>query len=495
MSKIRLQTPDGATIDLDDDGTITPVKSSGGKAVGVAQEDYDRATEIDRRHRDPTGAPTDAQLGIESDVARPAGVNKYRTAPQELPPDFKPEQPLGHEDPAMDIATTMAGGAGGKLIGKGIAKLSPIAAKIVEPAVGGALTSALQGGSAKQNLIAAGIGGALGVPGAALKLIRGAPAAVAERIPTAVTGGLKSKAAKQVVAGDALGDALTAHPGLKNTLATSGSVAEKFNATGSTLGKLTTANDAVYDAIQAQHQGIPLDGIAKKIQGVAAAAHADGNEVLEKAAESAIENLQRYGDVADKRGLVATATQVRGVRNNLARKVQALNPTLGPSDAQAAADEIKRAINEGIEDIAGKTKGVDVDALRARNKQIAALLPVQRTLREQALAAKLMEGHDPLADFIADPKKKVAGLVSAIPAHADAAMSNSPRLQALADTMRSPLTPGAAAALDAGTASQLARRANSKPAQNDLEYSALVAQKMKNGMSLKEAMDDAAQAR
>ena len=320
-----------------------------------------------------------------------------------LPIGYKAEKPLIREDPAMNVATTIAGGGVGKVVGKGVAKLSPIAAKLVEPAVAGATTSALQGGNAKQNLIAAGIGGALGLPGAVLTAVRGAPAAVAERLPTAVTGGAKTKIAKQA-GGAVASDILDSHPELKRVLST-GDLTEKFNATGSTLNKLTSANDAVYDAIQAQHQGIPFDPVAEKIKAVAAQAHQAGDATLEDAANAAIDNLQRFTDVADKRGAIVTATQLRGVRNNLARRVQAINPTLGATDVQAAADEIKRAINDGIADIAGKTKGVDVAALRERNKQIAALLPVQRALRGQVIDKNLLGPEDKLADLIEQDRK------------------------------------------------------------------------------------------
>lgn len=396
------------------------------------------------------------------------------------------EPPLIREDPAMTVATTMAGAGAGRAAGSLIGKLSPVAAKIIEPAVAGATTSALQGGTAKQNLTAGGVGAALGVPGAALSLIRGAPAAVAERLPLAVTGGLKTKAAKQVAAGTPVADVLDLHPELKRVLATSGDVGTKFNATSSTLNKLSSANDTVYDAIQAQHQGVPLEPLEAKIKAVADKAHAESDDVLEAAAHSAIENLKRYGDVADKRGLIATATQVRGIRNNLARKVQALNPTLGPTEAQAAADEIRKAINEGIEDIAGKTKGVDVTALKDRNRQIAQLMPMQRTLREQAINAKLMPAHDPLADLIEHPSKTIAGLARAVPAHADAYLADRPGLQSFAAGK-----PGQFLGALSDTAPLAAPIAARKPPAGELEFSARVAQGMKNGMSLKQAMDAA----
>jgi hypothetical protein len=482
---------------------ITPeqMKKLGGAGHPDELPDTLTPDQMDRASEKPKSYPPteDERLGIDTPLAKPSGyvwdshAKEFRKADQlgtakTLPPGFVPERGLIREDPAMDVATTIAGAGAGKVAGGLMGKLSPHIAKIIEPAVAGATTSALQGGDRGTNAKAALIGAAFGVPGAALSLVRGAPAAVAERLPTQITGGLKTKAAKKVVAGGLTDDVLEAHPQLKKVLATAPDVGTKFNATSSTLGKLTNANDAVYDAIQAQHQGVPLEPIAKHIQAVAERAHAEGNEVLEDAAQSAIENLQRYGDVTDKRGMVATATQVRGVRNNLARRVQAMSPTLTPTDAQAAADEIRRAISDGIEDIAGKTKGVDVAGLRERNRQIAALMPLQRSLREQALNEKLLPPHDLLSDFIEHPSKKIAGLVREIPAHGDVFLSK-PGFQRFANGARSPLPDLAHSSLLGGAAAAGARKGTPRP--DDLEYAGRVSSAMANGKSLQEAIDEA----
>ena len=485
--------------------TLTPEQMA--KLGGVAHPDDlpDTMTpdQMERATEQPKSYPPteDERLGIATPLANPRGIvfnPKTRTFEKAsdlgteamhgrpLPPGFVPERELVHEDPAMDVVTTIAGGGVGKVAGKAASKLSPILAKLVEPAVPGAATTALQGGNLKQAGIAGGIGAALGVPSAALTAIRGAPAAVAERLPGAVTGGAKSKIAKQ--AGSAVAsDILDAHPELKKVLAT-GDLTEKFNATGSTLNKLTSANDAVYDAIQAQHQGIPIEPVAAKIKAVADQAHKAGDATLEDAATAALENLQRFTDVADKRGPVVSATQLRGVRNNLARRVQAINPTLGASDVQAAADEIKRAINDGIDDIAGKTKGVDVAALKARNQQIAGLLPVQRALRAQVIDKKLLGPEDKLADLIEHPQHAIAGLVRKAPAHIDAALAGSPRIQRGAGALSGPAS---ALSFSAPVIAPLMERSARPPSPSDLEYAAKVSQGMKNGMSLQEAIDNA----
>ena len=492
--------------------TLTPAQMAklGGAAHPDDLPDTITPDQMERATEKPQYYPPteDERLGIDTPLESPHGIawdartHTFRKASDlgrsgmgatstPLPPGFVPERGLIHEDPAMDVATSIAGSGVGKVVGKGVAKLSPIAAKLIEPAVAGAATTALQGGNLKQVGISGGIGAALGIPGAALTAIRGAPAAVAERLPTAVTGGARSKVAKQ--AGSAVAsDILDAHPELKKVLST-GDLTEKFNATGSTLNKLTSANDAVYDAIQAQHQGIPFEPVAAKIKVVAAQAHEAGDATLEDAAQAAIDNLQRFTDVADKRGGIVSATQLRGVRNNLARRVQAINPTLGASDVQAAADEIKRAINDGIEDVAAQTKGVDVAALKARNQQIAGLLPVQRSLRAQVIDKNLLGPEDKLADLIEHPQHEVAGLVRKAPAHIDAALAGNSTIQRLAAGARSPLPDLATRTLMAGTAARGAQ-ATKPPAPDDLEYAARVSQGMKNGLSLQEAID-AAEAR
>lgn len=461
----------------------------------LTPEQMDRATEAPREY-----PPTeDEKLGIDTPLAKPTGLvwdsrnREFRRADQigtekALLPGFVPERPLIREDPAMDVATTIAGAGAGKVAGEAIGKLSPIVARLAEPAVAGATTSALQGGDRMTNLKAAGIGAALGIPGAALEVVRGAPAAVAERLPTAVTGGLKSKAAKKVVAGGAVDDALEAHPQLKRVLATSADPGERLGAASSTLNKLTAANDKVYEAIQAQHQGIPLDPVAAKIRDVAKEAHAAGDAITEDAANAAAENLGRFADVADKRGGVVTTSQLRGVRNTLAARIQAASPGLPMSDAQAAADRIRRAINEGIEDVAAQTSGVDVAALKERNRHIAQLLPVQQSLREQAIAKGLKVPEDHLADFIAHPQHTIAGLVRAGRAKLDVKLAESPALQRLAAGARSPLPDLANRALMGGAAAAGAR---GKRQQSDLEYAARVSQLMDQGMTLQEATQKA----
>lgn len=385
----------------------------------------------------------------------------------------------------MDVATTIAGAGAGKVAGKAIGKLSPILARIAEPAVAGATTSALQGGDRMTNLKAAGIGAALGVPGAALSLIREAPAAVAERLPTAVTGGLKTKAAKKVLASDITDDVLDAHPDLKKTLATSSDPEKRLGAAASTLNKLEAANEPVYEAIQKHHGGVPLLVVADKLGGLAEEAHASGDLGTADAVEAIVGNLDRLAD----KGKV-TAQQLRGVRNALAARIQTAPPGSPAAFSQAAATaKVKTAINDAIADIAGQTPGIDVAALKARNKQIAGLLPIKQSLEEQKLKAVAAGPHDPLAEAIRHPGHVVAGLVDKAPAVLDQKLASAPRLQRFANGARLPLPDLPGRALMGGAAASGAR--SSKRQQSDLEYSAKVSQLMQGGLSLHDALEKA----
>lgn len=203
----------------------------------------------------------DERLGIDSGLAKPKGLvlnrgkgELFRKASglgteQALPPDAVPERGLVHEDPAMDIATTIAGGGAGKLAGKAVGKLSKVAGALIEPAVAGAVTSKLQGGSNMDALKSAGIGTALGVVPAALGIARRAPEAVADRLPTAITGGLKSKAAKRVVANDALDEVLAQHPELRKALATSADPAKTLATMEGTFEGLGSKTEPFYSGI------------------------------------------------------------------------------------------------------------------------------------------------------------------------------------------------------------------------------------------------------
>jgi len=455
----------------------------------------------------------DGPLKASGMVWDPSGGEFIRRAAGLRPPIDPtriPERGLIHEDPAMDVATTMAGAGVGRVGGKLISKASPIIAKLAEPAIASGTTTALQGGDRKQVLKSAGIGSLFGILPAAITAAKGAPAAVSERLPTAITAGTRTKAAKKVVGSSILDDVLDSNPDLKKTLATSSDPAEKLGATASTLNKLKTANDAVYDAIQKQHGGVPLQAVKDKLDALWESARAESDTATMDAAEAYKRDLDRLAD-AREGGSVVTAKQIRNVRNTLAGKLQTAPPgTPAAMSQEATAGKIHGAVNEAIEDAAGKTDGVDVDALKDRNRQIATLMNVERSLKEQGANASLTKYKDPSAKAIAKlahPAHAIAGLVDSAPAAIDARLAMSHPIQDLAHgispepsallapnsqsmTLRQRFAAGATRTGIAGTASGLARPPSKKQV-SDREYTTRILQLMDGGKTMAEAIKQA----
>lgn len=78
-----------------------------------------------------------------------------------------------------------------------------------------------------------------------------------------------------------------------------------------------------------------------------------------------------------------TANQVRNMRNDLGTVVDPQR-TIKPNTRRQALAKIYGILNKEIEDVAENTRGVDVNALRARNRQISTLIPVRDALAERA---------------------------------------------------------------------------------------------------------------
>jgi hypothetical protein len=533
------------------------------------------------------------------------------------------EQPLIHEDPAMDVATMMAGGAAGKLAARGLkmgakgaigglARLSPVVADLAEPAIASGTTSALQGGNLKQNLIAGGIGGLLGVPGAALGIIRRAPGAVAERLPTAVTGGLKTKAAGKVVTSGALNDVLDAHPDLKRILATSTDPEEKAAAIERTMADLRGKTDPFYQGVdastaaerygqakanvaglsdkaaQAKRAADELAGAAnqprdlfdearkidapqarepdlleaarkidapisakdaaqegrERVATEARAANDSSNaakaaardaatqaDQLQRQAEKAWNKLENspkspgidisaidrnlkkqavalaregrstealavgrgrkqlaelYGENGEiPAGTILPARAVRTLANDLGESAFTGDVTTPVPKKTLAQQRIYGAVTSEIEKAAQKA-GLNLDELRSLNKQISTLIPVQGVTAEQAKRAALAGPEDKLAQIIKKPAHVVAGLANSIPAHADYALANNSLLQRFASG-----APGKLLSSTSVAAPLVGSAVNRKVPQDELEYSARIAEFMKDGLSLPEAMKKA----
>lgn len=453
-------------VDVDEDGNVTPVP----------------------RTPQPLPPTEDEKLGIDSGLDKPLGstIKGGRLTPlADLRPGVQPHSrdpkelendPIAQGLVAGAIAAPVAGAVGGPLARLGMRAVAPVAAH----AAGGAAASAAQGGNLKQNLIAAGIGGALAAPGAAASLIREAPAAVDARLPTAITGGARSKAAKSVILGGAAEDAFDANPELKKVMATSTDPAEQLAATNSTLNKLEQPNSDAWDAIQKHTGGFDVKRVGAKLDEVAAEAKAGSDIATMDAVESAKKNLERLADNGK-----LTARQMRNVRNALSAKIQTATPGTEAARAQqAAVRNLHAAINDVAADVAEETPGVDAAAMRARNKQIAQLLDVKKVLEERKLGVDMKPFKNPIARVVASAQHAphaIAGLIDRADATIDAKLANSPTLQRLAAGARGPLNPsltGAAAATGART-------------QNDIKFATKVSQLMNGGKTLQEALQEA----
>lgn len=479
---------------MDAPDVLTPQQME--KLGGVDLPDTLTPDQMDRAAEKPQHLPPteDERLGIATPLASPTGLvwdsraKEFRKASeigkeQALPPGFKAEPGLIREDPAMAVATTIGGMGAGKVAGKLAAKASPILAKIVEPAVAGATTSALQGGDRMTNLKAGAWGAALGVPGAALELVRGAPAAVAERLPTAVTGGLKTKAAKKVVAGDIAGDVLDAHPELKKVMATSADPEARAAAVSKTLADLTAKTEPIYQQIG----HVDLSAIDKQLYSTASklASEGRGTEALAvgRARKHLAELYGKEGAIPD--GTVLPARAVRNLANDLGETAFAGDATTPASKKALAQQRIYHTVTGEIEN-AARAAGADVGQLRTLNKQISALIPVKNVVAQQETREALAGPHSMLSDIVKHPRHVIAGVIDEAPAKLDYALATSPTLQRGAKAMSGPISALSTAAPVVAPAA-----ARSKRQQADLEYAARVSALMNEGKSLQEAIDEA----
>ena len=430
---------------------------------------------------------SDEDLGIADPPLLGVGShNRYPSYPRDyVSPTHVHEQTELEGDPLLQAITGTAMAAPlAAAAGAGAGALAPALAPIVSGATGGAAATAMQGGDAKQVILGAGLGGLFGAPGAARALAEGAPEAVASRMQTDITGGARGKTAKQVLgARGILDETLDAHPDLKKTLSTSSDVATKASAVSRKLAELTDQNDEVAEAIAKHHGRISLAFPTSRLEALAQAAKESGDLSLRDAAQGVAKDLTEVADSTvplkpGKGGGVGTVTadQLRGVRNGIANRIASASPGLPPSVAMQAASRIRATLNEAIADLAGETPGVDVPALRARNRQIASLLPVKDSLAEQLRAQGLKPPPDLAADLIEHPKATIAHAVRSLPAKADYAMST-PAAQKLFGNL-----PGATP-----TSKAAATAAASTAAKGD-SFAARVADAMKNGLSLQAAL-------
>ena len=477
MSKYRL--PNGLILNLDDETGETTVVSGGGRTVAPGA----RVTDTGILGKPPTGDEpravsrpssqekdqTDDELGIASPLARPTGrvfrgvTGDTNPAPLATDVSAPPEAPLVKEDPI-----------GNAIVGAGALKAGAAAARAIPGVVGAAAEGATaagvpvlaETGDPKQAARAALAGVGVGTAAHVLPAIPGAigDAAAArnvERIPTAVTGGATSKAAKGVVAArDVLRETAQAHPDLQNVIL-SGDDAAKHSAISSKLDSLTAANDADVERIANHHPNavggrVPAGPLYEKLRDFAAKAHEAGDESLLEATSKAIDSVQKF----EAAGTISPS-QLRGVRNGLAKKIAGAAP-LGQSARETAA--VKSVLNDALSDLADETPGLYAAALKTRNRQIASLLPAQSFLEEKAEreAGKVPGKLAAVARAVAHPTATLAHAAEQAPSMIDvhlaklAGNSGPAGVAALKAVALSPTRDTLQAAVRAGVTPQIA---------------------------------------
>lgn len=293
---------------------------------------------------------------------------------------------------AQMVATSAVLGPIGRVVAP---VLKPVLGRLTTPVVAGAegaAASKSMGGSAAE-------GGALGfLLGSLGTIARGAtPAAAAARaearLPKDITAGA-TKRAKNAVKfanerGEGGGIAQVADElpevgkALKTQAKTNPGAAHET--TAKAVDELTDANSADFAAIQRQHGGVPLQPIAERLAGLEERLNAQGKGVSADAVNRVrTDLLKRYGSGPE--GLETaklTAQQIRNIRNDMGTVADPAR-SIKPNTKREALAQVYGILNKEIEDVAAQTRGVKVDKLRARNRQISTLIPVRDALAERA---------------------------------------------------------------------------------------------------------------
>lgn len=307
------------------------------------------------------------------------------------------------------------------------------------------------------------VGGVIGdVAGAVARPIgEAAKARLTKSLPTAITGGATSKAAKGVIgARDILQETAKAHPDLQAAIL-SGDDATKHAAISGKLDALTAANDEATNAIATDHPRavggrVPTDSLYFKLQDFAQKAHEAGDESLLDATSKAIDSIQKF----ESAGTISPS-QLRGVRNGLAKKIAGQAPL---STVARETGAVKGVINEAISGLAEETPTVDAGALKERNRHIASLLPAQQFLEQKAEteAGKVPGRLAEVARAVSHPAATAAHLAERIPSVIDthlaklAGNSGPAGVAALKAVALSPSRQTLQAAIQAGVAPQVA---------------------------------------
>lgn len=306
MSAKILTSPNGMRVSVDlETGDVQPLpripvtagasggRSPGGLSLGPGSVDPDQPSELET-------APVPSS--IPADLAQPfkdIGNSTLRANKAVAGAIVHPV------DTAKAVATNPGAFAREGL--RGVNSNIPFANQAVE-AIGGPPAESPEDQAAAPGVSDLGgivsaplVGGVVGdVAGAAARpLADAAKARLAQRLPTSITGGATSKAARGVIAArDILQETAKAHPDLQAAILTGGDEA-KHAAISGKLDALTGANDQAMEAIAKDHPRavggrVPTDGLYFKLQDFAQKAHEAGDESLLEATTKAIDSIQKF---------------------------------------------------------------------------------------------------------------------------------------------------------------------------------------------------------
>jgi hypothetical protein len=147
------------------------------------------------------------------------------------------------------------------------------------------------------------------------------------------------------------------------------------------VSEATDGNSADFAAIQRQQGGVPLDPITARLEGLEGRLNQQGRGVAADAVGRIRADLiKRYGA---EPGAKLSAQQIRNMRNDMGSVADPAR-TIKPNTKRQALAKVHEIFNKEIEDVAAETRGVDVEAMRKRNRQISTLIPVRDALRARA---------------------------------------------------------------------------------------------------------------
>jgi hypothetical protein len=379
--------------------------------TGVAQVPGLR--DVAQKLHDPSLPPINAndasQSAVTDLVARIRGEQApARVGYQERREALRQKNALAAlANPKTYFGAELGGGFLAPIPGSSLAQGATLLPRLGQAAKTGAKIGAAAGlGTSEADLTKGELGAA------ANDVLRGAVVgAVAAPVATAVGSGLArtgQRLVKDIGKGTAkstrlelreleskLADTLTELPTARKALMTKARTNPEsaMNDIDSTLTPITKENDLVFQAIQDQHGGVGLGDVVGRLTRLEVRLNKQGHGTAADAAGRVRDDLlKRYGYEGKwTPDMKLTAEQIRNIRNDMGAKAF---PNFNPEQVntqRAALGQIYGEYNKAIEAVAAKTKGVDLPALKTRNRQISTLIPVRDALEERVENAAISD--------------------------------------------------------------------------------------------------------